>query len=95
MDGMEGAVLGRASARCAGELQHLMIKLTQLNGRTIVVNVDLIEFVESAPDTIVSLTTGKKILVKETDEEVIRLTAAFWRMCHAAERPVVSSPTAQ
>jgi len=70
-----------------------MIKLTQLNGRAIVVNVDLIEFVESAPDTIVSLTTGKKILVKETDEEVIRLAAAFWRLCHTAERPVVSLPT--
>ena len=73
----------------------LMIKLTQLNGRPIVVNVDLIEFVESAPDTIVSLTTGKKILVKETDEEVIRRAAAFWRLCHTAEHPAVSSPIAQ
>jgi len=72
-----------------------MIKLTQLNGRAIVVNVDLIEFVESTPDRIVSLTTGKKILVKETDEEVIRLTAAFRRMCHSSERSVVSAPTAK
>ena len=72
-----------------------MIKLTQLNGRPIVVNVDLIEFVESTPDTIVSLTTGKKILVRETDEEVIRLTAAFRRMCYHAEGTATPSPTAQ
>ncbi len=77
------------------DLRHQMIKLTQLNGRSIVVNVDLIEFVESTPDTIVSLTTGKKILVKETDEEVIRLTAAFRRMCHTAEMPVASTTTPQ
>lgn len=72
-----------------------MIKLTQLNGRSIVINVDLIEFVESAPDTIVSLTTGKKILVKETDEDVIRLTAAFRRLCYRAEGMAASKPTAQ
>ena len=78
----------------AGEPQQSMIKLTQLNGRPIVVNVDLIEFVESTPDTIVSLTTGKKILVKESDEDVIRLTAAFWRMCHTVDRPLGSATTA-
>ncbi len=58
-----------------------MIKLTQLNGHTIVVNVDLIELIESAPDTIVSLTTGKKIMVKESDDEVIRRAAAYKRLC--------------
>ena len=59
-----------------------MIKLTQLNGRTIVINADLIEFVEATPDTIISLTTGKKILVQESDEDVIRLTATYRRLCH-------------
>ena len=60
-----------------------MIKLTQLNGQAIVVNVDLIEFVESTPDTIVSLTTGKKILVRESDDDVIQRAAAFRRLCQA------------
>lgn len=69
-----------------------MIKLTQLNGRPIVVNADLIEFVESAPDTIISLTTGKKILVKESDEEVIRRAASFRRLCHAAEPSPAPAP---
>ena len=62
-----------------------MIKLTQLNGRPIVINVDLIEFVESTPDTLVSLTTGKKLLVQETDEDVIQRAAAFRRLCHSPE----------
>jgi flagellar protein FlbD len=48
-----------------------MIKVTRLNGQAIVINADLIEFVEEIPDTIVSLTTGKKIMVKENSEEII------------------------
>ena len=64
---------------------NTMIKLTKLSGRSIVVNADLIEFVESTPDTIVSLTTGKKIRVRESDEEIIRLAAAFKRLCCKSE----------
>ena len=67
-----------------------MIKLTQLNGRPIVLNVDLIEFVESTPDTLVSLTTGKKLLVQESDEEIIRRAAAYRRSCHNPETSAVA-----
>jgi len=48
-----------------------MIKLTRLNNSFIVVNSDLIEFVEETPDTIVTLTTGQKIIVRETADDVI------------------------
>ena len=41
-----------------------MIKVTRINDKTLVINADLIEFVESIPDTMISLTTGKKIMVK-------------------------------
>lgn len=64
-----------------------MIKLTQLNGHSIVVNSDLIEFVEQTPDTLVSLTTGKKIMVRESDEEIVRLTAEYRRLCRMALVP--------
>ncbi|MBI5867648.1 MAG: flagellar FlbD family protein [candidate division Zixibacteria bacterium] len=64
-----------------------MIKLTQLNGHSIVVNSDLIEFVEQTPDTLVSLTTGKKIMVRESDEEIVRLTAEYRRLCRMAKMP--------
>jgi len=59
-----------------------MLRLTRLDGRVIVINSDLIEFVESTPDTLISLTTGKKIMVRETDEQIIYKVAAFRRMCN-------------
>jgi flagellar protein FlbD len=43
-----------------------MIYLTRLNGEKIVLNIDLIELMEETPDTVITLTTGKKILVKES-----------------------------
>ena len=42
-----------------------MIYLTRLNGERIVINIDLIELMEETPDTVVTLTTGKKLVVRE------------------------------
>lgn len=64
-----------------------MIKLTRFNNSTVIVNSDLIEFVEATPDTIVTLTTGQKIIIKETVEEVIdKVTEYKMRIHHG---PVV------
>jgi len=57
-----------------------MIKVTKLNSDEIVVNAELIEFVEASPDTIISLTNGKKIMVKETPDEIIKRAAAYRRL---------------
>lgn len=56
-----------------------MIKLTRFNDSLLVVNTEIIEFIESNPDTIVSLTTGHKILVKESMEEVIEKVKDYKR----------------
>lgn len=48
-----------------------MIKLTKINGSEFYVNADLMEFMESTPDTIITLTTGKKLIVLESVEDVI------------------------
>jgi len=56
-----------------------MIKVTRLNDTELVINTDLIEFMEAIPDTIISLTTGKKIMVKETVDEVIARVKDFKR----------------
>ncbi len=56
-----------------------MIKVTRLNGQAIVINADLIEFVEEIPDTIVSLSTGKKIMVKENSDEIIDKVVGYRR----------------
>jgi len=57
-----------------------MIQVTRLNDTKLVINADLIEFVEEIPDTIISLTTGKKIMVKENIDEIIERVAQFRRM---------------
>ncbi len=47
-----------------------MIYVTRLNGEKIAVNIDLIEIMEQTPDTIITLTTGKKFVVKEDIEKI-------------------------
>jgi len=54
-----------------------MITVTRLNGSKVTVNVLLIETVEQTPDTVISLTTGNKIIVRETADEVIEKTRAY------------------
>jgi flagellar protein FlbD len=54
-----------------------MIGLTRLNGRPVVVNAELIETVESTPDTVVSLTSGKKFVVLESPGEVIERVVSY------------------
>lgn len=47
-----------------------MVYLTRLNGERIVLNIDLIEQMEETPDTIVTLTTGKKLVVRESVKKI-------------------------
>ncbi len=54
-----------------------MIYLTRLDGKEMVVNDDHILYVESIPDTMVTLTTGAHFMVKEAVGEVIARTAAY------------------
>jgi len=49
-----------------------MIKVTRLDGRELVINAKFIKFVESTPDTLITLTTKDKILVKDSVEEIVR-----------------------
>jgi flagellar protein FlbD len=54
-----------------------MIRLTRINHAELVVNADLIEHVETTPDTVLTMTTGQKFLVLESVEEVIHKVIAF------------------
>lgn len=56
-----------------------MIKLTKLNNSLIVVNSELIEFIEALPDTIITLTTGQKVIVRENVDEVIARVKEYRR----------------
>lgn len=56
-----------------------MIEVTRLNGQLLVVNAELIETVEATPDTVVTLTTGRKLVVREPVAEVARRVIAYRR----------------
>ncbi len=56
-----------------------MIEVTKLSGQKILVNPDLLEMVEETPDTVVTLTTGKKIIVKESRQEIKNLVKSYRR----------------
>lgn len=48
-----------------------MLKVKRLNGKEFVVNGELIMYIEETPDTVITLTTGQKIVVQESVDEVI------------------------
>jgi flagellar protein FlbD len=54
-----------------------MIELTRLNGHSMVLNSDLVKYVESSPDTMLTLIHGEKIVVAEPCEEVVRRIIAY------------------
>lgn len=56
-----------------------MIRLTRLNNQSLTVNSDLIKFVEQSPDTLITLVTGEKIVVRETADEVLARLIEFRR----------------
>jgi len=56
-----------------------MINLTYLNGISFALNSNLIETIESIPETKVTLTTGKYFLVAEVREDIIQAIIAYNR----------------
>ncbi|MCI6919883.1 MAG: flagellar FlbD family protein [Lachnospiraceae bacterium] len=54
-----------------------MIELTKMSGRKVLVNPELIELVEETPDTVVLFTTGRKIIVKESRQEIKNLVKSY------------------
>lgn len=54
-----------------------MIQLTKISGEPFVLNAELIKYVEALPDTFVTLSTGDRIVVGESPEEVVRRTIEY------------------
>jgi flagellar protein FlbD len=65
-----------------------MIHLTRINHVPLVLNSDLIEHVEATPDTVISLTSGQKILVLESPAEIVERVIQFRRSVLSAPVPV-------
>ncbi|MEO8734953.1 MAG: flagellar FlbD family protein [Edaphobacter sp.] len=68
-----------------------MIELTRLNGSRLVVNCDLIKYAESAPDTVLTLITGEKLVVLEPSFEVSRRTLEYRARVLASAWPEAAS----
>lgn len=56
-----------------------MIYVTKLNAVVILLNNNLIESIEETPNTVITLTTGKKIIVKEKSDEILKKIIEFTR----------------
>ncbi len=56
-----------------------MIRLTRINRQPIVLNSDLLEHLEATPDTVITMTSGQKMVVLESTEEVIKRIIEFRR----------------
>jgi flagellar protein FlbD len=54
-----------------------MIEVTRLNGSKILINPHLLELVEESPDTVLTLTTGRKIIVKESRQDLKNLVKSY------------------
>ena len=54
-----------------------MIEVTKINGVKILVNPHLLEIVEETPDTVLTLTTGRKIIVKESRQDIKNLVKLY------------------
>ncbi len=67
-----------------------MIELTRFSGDKFILNANMIESLEATPDTLVCLVAGKKLVVKETVEEVVLAVLEYERRVHNLE---VSLPT--
>lgn len=59
---------------CGG---NRLIDITRVNGTVLTINSDLIETVEETPDTVITLTTGKKIIAKESRQEIKNLVKLY------------------
>ena len=58
-----------------------MIKITKFNtnDKELVLNAELIETIEETPDTVVTLLNGKKLIVEESMDDIVRKVMDYRR----------------
>lgn len=67
-----------------------MIKVHRLNGQGVVINAELIESIESVPDTVINLYTNNRLIIKESMDEVYGLILEYKRAIH---KPTIDNLT--
>ena len=66
-------MLEMALKRLLAEEFEMLIEVTKLNGTKILINTNLIEYIEETPDTVVIFASGRKIIIKESRQEIKNL----------------------
>jgi len=64
-----------------------MISVTRLNDTKLIVNAELIRYIETTPDTIITLTTDDRIMVKESADEIVRKCITYGRLLRRLIEP--------
>ena len=64
-----------------------MIKLTHIGGEPFILNAELIQYVESRPDTFITLTNGERLVVTESMDEVLRRAVLYQQAKHILPSP--------
>ena len=64
-----------------------MIKLTRLGGEPFVLNADLIRYIEERPDTFITLTSGDRLVVTESMDEVLERAVRYQQTKHLIPTP--------
>ena len=67
-----------------------MIKVTHLDGEPFILNAELIRYIEARPDTFITLTTGERLVVAESMDEVLRRAVAYQQAKHLIPPPAAS-----
>ncbi len=77
-----------------------MIALRRINGREFILNADLIESIESTPDTMITLTSGKKVIVLNKVDDIVRKSIKYKQLYHQSlqvvqpKQPIETLPPA-
>jgi flagellar protein FlbD len=69
-----------------------MIRVTRLNGSPMILNSDLIEHIEETPDTVIALTNGQSLRVRENAEELLIRIVDFRRAIQIPGSPQTLHP---
>jgi flagellar protein FlbD len=72
-----------------------MIKVTRLDGEAFVINADLIRYIEERPDTFITLTSGERIIVKESIDEVVERAVEYQRAKHLVPAPLAPTTSSR
>lgn len=70
---------GRFSVTRYSEKREIVIEITRMNDTKITVNADMIEMIEETPDTVITLSNGKKLIAKESRQEIKSLVILYKR----------------